>query len=256
MIAETHRVAPAALVQEPARTERLRFDLGWTYWPPQKKEKRMVTNEDGEEVEEEDDEEIPEPPALEYAFAVYDYKGERIATVDGGSTEADGIRVLGEDDLEKDVETGTGRDAIGFAVKASVLLELDALPQEARSIVVLVTQFSEGGFTTVADVHGRLVEVLPAIVDLEAKPKKSDDDDDEEEEAPPAKPRFRDLASYHVDSKEGADGELSTVAVCKLYREFRQSAYWCVFYSGDLKDSFARSGTGALTISRRSSLTP
>ena len=133
--------------------------------------------------------------------------------------------VLGEDDAEKDQETGTGREGLGFAVKASVVLEVDALPQDVRSVLVLATQLGEGGFKTVSAVHGRLVDVSSE-----------------------SSKKWCDLATYHHDSAEFEEEKVTVCAIAKIYREFKQSAYWSWRSSGaaSLHDFMQEKDTKAL----------
>ncbi|KXZ43972.1 hypothetical protein GPECTOR_76g793 [Gonium pectorale] len=234
-----------------APVKKLRVDLSWTFWPP------PPVGEDGEEP--------PEEPALEFNLIMYNKDGEEVQSVSTSSREATGSRAgrpePDEDEEEEEKQEEKDEEEEGeeeeegaepkeppppppppkidpyeFKERDVVYIDLPDLPADVRSMVLLVTNYDEEqGFTRVRTVRARLVDVTAGEAPLPgskaalaaaaaAAAAAAEGGEGAAAAAQPPNPEKL-LADFSVLSKYEADKGVTQVALLKLYKEYRDSAF-------------------------------
>ena len=217
---------------------KMRLDLGWSVW------KKPKTEGEGEEGEGGEDQE-PEATEIDFALIFYNLAGEEVQRVDGGNAEAEGVKVgrefepdpepeeeKPEPEEEEGKEEGEGEeeggeekaealppapplkpkeDPYAFTLKQTVFLDLAAIPKDARTAILVVSNYAGAGFQHVRHVRVKGFDV-------------SNGEDSAMQKAP-AVDTSKQIIDYGLISKFGADAKTSQVVLLKLYKEYKDSSY-------------------------------
>ncbi|XRB24975.1 radial spoke head protein 1 [Pseudoscourfieldia marina] len=201
--------APPA--DEKRRVRKVRVDIGW----------RLAEDETAK-------------VDLDLGAIFYNPSGEETARVSYKSKEVPGGTLLGDDRKGSAADHGMSK---GFNVNESIEIDFENVPDETKSIVFCITNYTDTGFSTLENCHARFVDItdeenekdlciMNIETDLEVKlpPPPAPEGEEGEastEEAAPAPAEGEEVEEPHNPMKDS-----TALIVAKLYKEFKDSAYW------------------------------